>query len=457
MTRDNQILEHLCASGNKSFCYYRIIAMAKSIKVGVVGFGTVGGGVVDILQQNRDLIKSRSGVDIELKGVVSKNFSNVGIEILYAKKLSDYNEIINDDEIDIVVELVGGIDIPFDIISKSILKRKNVVTANKALLAEKGNILFKMAQDNGVVIGFEASVGGGIPIIRSIADAMVGDRISEMLGILNGTTNFILTKMFEENMEFEDALKEAQRLGFAEADPSLDIDGIDTAHKITILSQLAFNTSFDFRSVHIEGIRNISLIDLKYAYEMGFVLKLLGIAKIDDDGKVEIRVHPSLINKDNQLAFIRNEYNGVLVKSKNLGITMYYGKGAGRYPTAVSVVSDIVDIAKNIDTPRKVNKMSNFVTRDIKPIGDIVSKYYLRFLVIDKPGVLSIISKILGDNNISIASVIQKEVMPHEFVPLVMITHYAKERDLVKAIAEINSLSVVKGNGVMIRIVDDVK
>jgi homoserine dehydrogenase len=431
--------------------------MARSVKVGVIGFGTVGGGVVDILQQNRELIKNRTGVNIELKSVVSKNFSNVGVEILYAKKLSDYNDVINDEEIDIVVELVGGIDVPFDIISKAISKKKSVVTANKALLAERGHILFRMAEENGVTIGFEASVAGGIPIIRSIADAMVGDKVSEILGILNGTTNFILTKMFEENIEFEEALKEAQRLGFAEADPSLDIDGIDTAHKITILSQLAFNTFVDFNSVHIEGIRNISLMDIKYAYEMGFVLKLLGIAKLDDDGKVEIRVHPALISKDNQLASVKNEYNGVLVKSKNLGITMYYGKGAGRYPTAVSVVSDIVEIAKNLDNPRRVNKISHFTEREVKPMGDILSKYYLRFLVIDKPGVLSIISKILGDNNISIASVIQKEVMPHEFVPLVMVTHHAKEKDLMKAVAEINSLNVVKGSGAVIRIVDDLK
>jgi homoserine dehydrogenase len=431
--------------------------MARSVKVGVIGFGTVGGGVVDILQQNRELIKNRTGVNIELKSVVSKSFSNVGVEILYAKKLSDYNDVINDEEIDIVVELVGGIDVPFDIISKAISRKKSVVTANKALLAERGHILFRMAEENGVTIGFEASVAGGIPIIRSIADAMVGDKVSEILGILNGTTNFILTKMFEENIEFEEALKEAQRLGFAEADPSLDIDGIDTAHKITILSQLAFNTFVDFNSVHIEGIRNISLMDIKYAYEMGFVLKLLGIAKLDDDGKVEIRVHPALISKDNQLASVKNEYNGVLVKSKNLGITMYYGKGAGRYPTAVSVVSDIVEIAKNLDNPRRVNKISHFTEREVKPMGDILSKYYLRFLVIDKPGVLSIISKILGDNNISIASVIQKEVMPHEFVPLVMVTHHAKEKDLMKAVAEINSLNVVKGSGAVIRIVDDLK
>jgi len=439
-----------------NFCY-RIVVMAKSVKVGVIGFGTVGGGVVDILQQNRELIKNRTGVNIELKSVVSKSFSNVGVEILYAKKLSDYNDVINDEEIDIVVELVGGIDVPFDIISKAISKKKSVVTANKALLAERGHILFRMAEEKGVTIGFEASVAGGIPIIRSIADAMVGDKVSEILGILNGTTNFILTKMFEENIEFEEALKEAQRLGFAEADPSLDIDGIDTAHKIIILSQLAFNTFVDFNSVHIEGIRNISLMDIKYAYEMGFVLKLLGIAKLDDDGKVEIRVHPALISKDNQLASVKNEYNGVLVKSKNLGITMYYGKGAGRYPTAVSVVSDIVEIAKNLDNPRRVNKISHFTEREVKPMGDILSKYYLRFLVIDKPGVLSIISKILGDNNISIASVIQKEVMPHEFVPLVMVTHHAKEKDLMKAVAEINSLNVVKGSGAVIRIVDDLK
>lgn len=448
---------HCLSSGNEVNFYYKIVAMARSVKVGVIGFGTVGGGVVDILQQNRELIKNRTGVNIELKSVVSKNFSNVGVEILYAKKLSDYNDVINDEEIYIVVELVGGIDVPFDIISKAISKKKSVVTANKALLAERGHILFRMAEENGVTIGFEASVAGGIPIIRSIADAMVGDKVSEILGILNGTTNFILTKMFEENIEFEEALKEAQRLGFAEADPSLDIDGIDTAHKITILSQLAFNTFVDFNSVHIEGIKNISLMDIKYAYEMGFVLKLLGIAKLDDDGKVEIRVHPALISKDNQLASVKNEYNGVLVKSKNLGITMYYGKGAGRYPTAVSVVSDIVEIAKNLDNPRRVNKISHFTEREVKPMGDILSKYYLRFLVIDKPGVLSIISKILGDNNISIASVIQKEVMPHEFVPLVMVTHHAKEKDLMKAVAEINSLNVVKGSGAVIRIVDDLK
>lgn len=424
--------------------------------VGVVGFGTVGGGVVDLLQRSRDIIRERAGVDVELKYVASKNFGGTGVEILYARRTSDYNEIIQDNEVNIVVELVGGIEVPFDIITKAIRSGKNVVTANKALLAEKGDEIFFLAREYGVTVGFEASVAGGIPIIRVIADSLVGDRISQILGILNGTTNFILTKMFEESMDFASALRKAQELGFAEADPSLDVDGVDTAHKISILARLAFNTSVDFNSVYVEGIRNIDLDDIKYAYEMGFVLKLLGIAKLDDDGTLEVRVHPALISKNNQLAFVRNEYNAILVESKNLGISMYYGRGAGRYPTAVSVVSDIVEIAKNLRNPGNVDKMKSFEKREIKSIGDIYSRYYLRFCVIDRPGVLSAISKILGDNNISIAAVIQKEVSPHEFVPLVMVTHHARERDLVKALSEINNLKVVKGQGVMIRIVDEV-
>lgn len=427
----------------------------RKVVVGVVGFGTVGGGVVDILQKNKDIISKRAGVEIELKYVASKNFGGSGVEILYAKRTSDYNEIINDEEVDIVVELVGGIDVPYDIITKAIRAGKNVVTANKALLAERGDEIFALAREYGVVVGFEASVAGGIPIIRVLADSLVGDRVNQILGILNGTTNFILTKMFEENMDFTSALKKAQELGFAEADPSLDIDGVDTAHKIAILTRLAFNTKVDFNSIYVEGIRNIALEDVKYAYEMGFVLKLLGISRVDDDGSIEVRVHPALVSKSNQLAFVRNEYNAVLLESKSLGISMYYGKGAGRYPTAVSVVADIVEIAKNISSPKIVEKVKEFEDRPIKPIGDIYSRYYLRFSVIDKPGVLSAISRILGDNNISIASVIQKEVSPHEFVPLVMITHHSREKDLVKSLSEINNLKVVKGQGVMIRIVDE--
>lgn len=427
----------------------------KKVCVGVVGFGVVGGGVVDILQSSRELIRKRAGVDIELKYVASKTFRSSGVEILYSKKTPDYNEIINDKEVSIVVELVGGIDVPYDIITKAIKAGKNVVTANKALLAERGDEIFSLARQHNVVVGFEASVAGGIPIIRILGDSLVGDRVSQILGIVNGTTNFILTKMFEENMEFATALKKAQELGFAEADPSLDIDGIDTAHKIAILTRLAFNTKVNFNAIHVEGIRNISLEDVKYAYELGFVLKLLGISKIDDDGTIEVRVHPSLISKTNQLAFVRNEYNAILIESKNLGVSMYYGKGAGRYPTAVSVISDIVEIAKHIQNPIVAEKTKEFENREIKPIGDIYSRYYLRFLVIDRPGVLSAISKILGDNNISIASVIQKEVSPHEFVPLVMVTHHSREKDLIKALSEINNLKVVKGQGVMIRIVDD--
>ncbi|MCX8029640.1 MAG: homoserine dehydrogenase [Brevinematales bacterium] len=428
----------------------------KKVAVGVVGFGTVGGGVVDILQKNRDLIKSRTGIDIELKYVASRNFGGSGVEILYSRKTMDYNDIINDKDVDIVVELVGGIDVPYDIITKSIKSGKSVVTANKALLAEKGDEIFSLAKEYGVVVGFEASVAGGIPIIRILGDGLVGDRVSQILGILNGTTNFILTKMFEENMDFPTALKKAQELGFAEADPSLDIDGIDTAHKIAVLARLAFNTRIDFNSVYVEGIRNVSLDDVRYAYEMGFVLKLLGISRLDDDGTIEVRVHPSLVSKTNQLAFVRNEYNAVMIESKHLGVSMYYGKGAGRYPTAVSVVSDIIEIAKNISNPKLVDKIKEFENRDVKPIGDIYSRYYLRFSVIDKPGVLSAISKILGDNNISIASVIQKEVSPHEFVPLVMVTHHSREKDLIRALSEINNLKVVKGQGVMIRIIDEI-
>ncbi len=427
----------------------------RKVNIAVIGFGTVGGGVVSILQKNRELIKNRAGVDINIKYVVSRNFIDKEVEILYAQKVKDYNIAIEDKEIDVIVELVGGIETPYDIITKSLSSGKCVVTANKALLAEKGYELFELAKSKNLTIGYEASVGGGIPIIRVLSDALVGDRITEIFGILNGTTNFILTKMYEEGKEFSDALREAQELGFAEADPSLDIDGIDTAHKIFILSQMAFNARLKFEEVYIEGIRNISQKDIVYAKELGFVIKLLGISKIDEEGNIDLRVHPSLVPFTNQLAHVGNEFNAILVNSENLSKTMYYGRGAGRYPTAVSVVADIVEVAKNLSSPQYISKMKILREKFMKPIGDVITRYYLRFSVIDKPGVLAAISKILGDNNISIASVIQKEVSPQEFVPLVMITHEAKEKDMIKALSEISNLKVVKGQPVMIRIIDD--
>ncbi len=424
----------------------------KKSKIAVVGVGTIGNGVAKLLIKERELILKKQNVDIEIKYLIDKDKEKLNqIKDQNIIKSDDISIVFNDKEVDIIVELVGGTNFAFDLIKNSLENGKNVVTANKALLAEKGLSLFKLAEEKNKIIGFEASVGGGIPIIRTIFDALSGDRIKGIFGIVNGTTNFILTKMYEENLSFNSALKEAQKLGFAEADPTLDINGTDAAHKIAILAQMAFNTPIEFKDVYIEGIEDVELEDIKNADELGYVLKLLAIAKLDPDNSIEVRVNPCFVPKQNLLASVRNEYNAIFLESEYFGNSLYYGKGAGALPTATAVVADIIEIAKG----NSKTKIKHIEKKTIKNIGEIESRYYLRFLVPDRPGILSKISGVFAENNISIASLIQKERSKEKYVPLVLTTHIAKEKDIKKSLDSIEKLDFSKKRGVMIRLIDE--
>jgi homoserine dehydrogenase len=420
----------------------------KLVKVGVIGFGVVGTGTIKILLNQRELIKKRTGIDIILKKVADKDIERPR-EINLPKEIltTDAWEIIKDPEIDIVVELVGGTTIAKEFIIEALKNGKHVVTANKALLAEHGNEIFEEALQRGLKIGFEASVGGGIPIIKVMKEGLVANKILAIYGIINGTTNFILTKMTNEGIDFQDALSEAQRLGYAEADPTLDIEGIDSAHKITILASLAYGIPLSFNKVYCEGITKITAQDIAFAREFGYKIKLLAITKILD-GEIELRVHPTMVPEDYLISKVDGVFNAIYVEGDSVGETLYYGRGAGSMPTGSAVVADIVDIAKGVNTmpPDFSEKLY------IKPIEEIESMYYFRFTALDRPGVLSKISGVFGEHNISIASVIQKGRSKAGAVPLVILTHKAKEKDVLEALEKIDKLPVVAAKSVFIRV-----
>jgi homoserine dehydrogenase len=429
----------------------------KNVKIGILGIGTVGAGVYELLNKHRNVIGKKSGIDIEIKRIADKDTDrskllNIPSELF----TTDADEIISDPDIQIVVQLIGGTTVSRELMLKAIRNKKNIVTANKALLAEHGVEIFNAAVKEEMELGYEASVGGGIPIIKTIKEALVGNQIDKVIGIVNGTTNFILTKMTRESLSFDEALKTAQELGFAEADPHLDISGGDACHKITILSSIAFHSMVDMSKVYVEGIEGINKKDIQYADEFGFVLKLLAIAERRDDGML-VRVHPSLISKENPLAAISWEDNAIMLYSDFLGKSMYYGKGAGAKPTASAVVGDITDIALRITSKTEYNKNSYSFYQNLRQNDFDTSrtKYYFRFSALDKPGILSKIAGILGKNSISIASVIQKETEEEfEHVPLVMLTHEALESDTRKALIEIDKLSEVEGKSIVIRVIE---
>jgi homoserine dehydrogenase len=430
----------------------------QSVNVGILGLGTVGSGVYDLLHTNGKLIQTRSDIDIRVSKVADVDASKkreyaVPDEVF----TQDASDVVDNSDIDVVVELIGGTGIARELMLRALRNGKHVVSANKALLAKHGAEIFKAALEQQVNLGYEASVGGGIPIIKTIREALVGNVIHRVMGILNGTSNFILTKMTREGIDFDAALSVAQELGFAEADPTLDISGGDAQHKIVILASLAFNTAIDMKHVYVEGIEHIEKRDMQYAEELGFVLKLLAHAERVDEG-VLVKVHPSLVPKDNPLASISWEDNAVMVYSDYLGKSMYYGKGAGKRPTASAVVADIVDISQRIVCSAQCDKALYTFTRDLQqlPFDMSRSRYYLRFFVLDRPGILSKISGILGKNNISIASVIQKETEEeHQHVPLVMMTHEAREAHIASAIKEINDLPEVEGKSRIIRVINN--
>ncbi len=429
----------------------------KNVKIGILGIGTVGAGVYELLEKHKKVIGKKSGIDIEIKKIADKAAERRKLLNIPASIFTpDADDVISDPDIRIVVQLIGGTTVSRELMLKAISHKKNIVTANKALLAEHGVEIFKAVVKEEVEFGYEASVGGGIPIIKTIRESLVGNQIDKVIGIVNGTTNFILTKMMREDLSFDEALKIAQELGFAEADPYLDVSGWDACHKITILSSLAFNTPVDMSKVFVEGIEGIHMKDIQYADELGFVPKLLAIAERHDNG-VLVRVHPSLVSKENPLAAVSWEDNAIMLYSDFLGKSMYYGKGAGAKPTASAVVGDITDIALKITSKTEYNKNRYSFYQDLqqKDFETSRTKFYFRFSALDRPGILSKIAGILGKNNISIASVIQKETEEEfEHVPLVILTHEALEADTRRAVKEIDGLSEVEGKSIKIRVIE---
>jgi homoserine dehydrogenase len=429
-----------------------------SIGVGLIGWGTVGCGVVEVLRQNAEAIESRLGVPLELKRVADIDLERSRPVAVAREKLTTrVEDILNDPDIQIVVELMGGLGAARGFIIQALERKKYVVTANKALLAHAGNELFEVAGRNDRAIGFEAAVAGGIPFIKSLREGLAGNQIDTIFGILNGTANFILTRMTQQGLSFQEALREAQEKGYAEADPALDIEGTDTAHKLAIASAIAFGTPIQFDQVYVEGITGIDPVDIQFGEEFGYRLKLLAIAR-KRDGQLEMRVHPTLIPRDHVLAGVDGAYNAVHVHGNAVGNIMLYGLGAGMMPTGSAVVSDLIDLARDIigNTPRRIPPLAFRPERlrqsTIKPISGVTACYYFRFAALDRPGVLSRIAGILGQNRISIASVIQKGRQLEGAVPIVMLTHEALESSVQHALAEINHLDVVAGPTQVIRI-----
>jgi homoserine dehydrogenase len=429
------------------------------VTVGIIGFGTVGTGTVKILLENKAILSERVGFDIVLKKIADKDIHrDRGIVLPRGMLTQNAEEILSDPEIDIVVELIGGIHPAKEFIVGAIRRKKHAVTANKALLATEGNEIFSEAAKAGAGIGFEASVAGGIPIIKVLREGLVANNVVAIYGIINGTSNYILTKMTNEKVEFSEALKEAQRLGYAEADPTFDIEGIDSAHKLTILSSLAYGIPLSFGEVYKEGITKITSQDIEFASELGYKIKLLAITKASEGG-IEMRVHPTMIPDGYLISKVDGVFNAVYVEGDAVGSTLYYGRGAGDLPTGSAVVADIVDIGRSIASGGSQRNAGisgvwakGSEQRRIKKMEDVESMYYFRFSALDKPGVLSKISGILGNYNISIASVIQKERRVGESVPLVVLTHRATERDVLHALREIDDLAVVSDKTLFIRV-----
>ncbi len=427
---------------------------AATINIGLVGLGTVGTGVVKVLRSEAKAIEARTGLRLVLKKICVKSVSKKrAVQVHRHLLTTNPNDLINDPHIHILVELIGGIHPAKDIIFKALSNGKQVVTANKALLAEKGEEIFSYAAKRSRYIGFEASVCGGIPVIQSIKDGLVSNNISNILGIVNGTCNFILSSMSEGSQDFKEALKKAQTKGFAEKNPALDVDGTDSAHKLAILSRLAFGSRVNFKSISIEGIRNISETDIIYAKELGYVIKLLAVAKKLKNG-IELRVHPTLLPFNHPLSNVRGVYNAVFIQGDQVGDLLLYGRGAGMFPTASAVLSDLVDIAKKISDHDNLKAKATVSLRETKilPIDDIVSRYYLRFQVADKPGVLGRIASALGKNNISILSVHQKESHSAKLVPVIILTYEARESDLKKALKVIDSSRDISRKTIVFRV-----
>ena len=424
--------------------------MMRKISVGIIGFGTIGSGVVKILQDNSDIIKKRLGVIVEVTKIADLDITtDRGIKVNPKILTTDAQEVINHPEVNVIVELIGGYEPARSLILQAINAGKHVVTANKALLAKHGSEIFSIGEDQQVSIGFEAAVGGAIPIIRAIRESFVANKIYSIEGIVNGTANYILSKMSDEHCSFDLALKEAQEKGFAEADPTFDIEGIDSAHKIAILSQLAYGTPVKFEDITIQGISSVTIHDIECAREFGYRVKLLAISKFDGDF-VDIRIHPAMIPQSNPMANVNGVLNAVRVCDDLMEENILIGHGAGSLPTGSAVIADIIEIARDILSGSKLRvPPQSFQNIEIKTIPilnieSIDSEYFLRFSVLDNPGVLSRISGILGQHSIGIQSVIQKgRCNEGRGVPLIMMTHRANEKNIQLALREIDELEVV--------------
>ncbi|GBG14966.1 homoserine dehydrogenase [Novimethylophilus kurashikiensis] len=430
----------------------------KPINVGLLGIGTVGGGTYTVLTRNQEEITRRAGRPIRIVKVADRNLA-LAKEVTKGEVevTDDAFAVVTDPNVDIVVELIGGYTVAKELVLKAIENGKHVVTANKALLAVHGNEIFAAAQKKGVIVAFEAAVAGGIPIIKALREGLTANRIEWIAGIINGTTNFILTEMREKGLDFADVLKEAQRLGYAEADPTFDVEGIDAAHKLTIMSAIGFGIPMQFDKAYTEGITKLTGDDIRYAEELGYRVKLLGITRKTEKG-VELRVHPTLIPEKRLIANVNGAMNAVLVMGDAVGPTMYYGAGAGAEPTASSVVADLVDVTRmhTADPHHRVPHLAfqpdQLSDLPILPMEDVRTSYYLRLRAQDKPGVLADITRILADQEISIDAMLQKEPDEGEDqADIIILTHITVERNINQAIAKIEALPTINGKVIRIR------
>ena len=430
----------------------------KPVKVGLLGLGTVGGGTFNVLRRNAQEIARRAGRGIEITMAAARDYDPAGLPGIEAITVSDNAfAVVDDPEIDIIVELIGGYEPARELVLKAIAGGKHVVTANKALIATHGNEIFAAAQEQGVMVAFEAAVAGGIPIIKAVREGLTANRIEWIAGIINGTGNFILTEMRDKGRDFADVLSEAQKLGYAEADPTFDVEGIDAAHKLAILASIAFGIPLQFDKVYTEGIGHITRDDVAYAEQLGYRIKHLGVTRRTEHG-VELRVHPTLIPDRRLIANVDGVMNAVLVKADAVGPTLYYGAGAGAEPTASAVVADLVDVARTL-TVDPENRVPHLAFQPdalsdlpILPMDEVITAYYLRLCALDRPGVMADITRILGDGNISIEALIQKEPPEGQTqVPVILLTREVREQQMNEAILQIEALDSVQGKVTRIR------
>ncbi len=435
----------------------KLWARMHQVKLGIIGGGTVGGGVYEALQRNGELLAARIGVGLEIVRVAVRDPKKArGAKLPKGLLTADWREVVFDPEIQIVAELIGGTTVAREIILAALKLGKPVVTANKALLSAHGEELFAAANQFGANLYYEASVCGGIPIIKTLREGFVGNRITALYGIVNGTCNYILTRMKLEGADFGEVLADAQRLGYAETPPDLDIDGHDAAHKTGILASLAHGFWVQPAEVHVEGIRQVTALDIEFAQQLGYTIKLLGmVKKVAGRGQVQVSVYPTLIPNAHVLASVNHVFNAVFVRGDVVGDALFYGRGAGKDATASSVLSDLADAALDLTNNTKV-RVPAFVSHasdaTVLPVSEIVSRYYVRLTVLDKPGVMATISSILAESNIGMSSVVQPEGHEGETVPLILMTHLANNGAVTKALAKISKLPVIKAPPVMIRV-----